>query len=321
MIAEMDYLKIRRNISCLCGKSQSLRFKKSDRYEIKFDFVLCGHCGHVYISNPLSDDATNQFYSSSDYRDLYFGGVPRETVFERKVCNPATGQALLNFIQNKLNITNGKIIEWGSGGGWNLIPFQTAGWQVEGYDLDEFYVNLGRNQLGMNLNVIKKDAFNHQLQDKPDVILINHVIEHVINPKQLLKEIKSWCSKDTKIIIGIPLLENISQWGWEKFFHIAHVHYFSCNSFKDLVAESGYEIKYIDINKGLFILSPGNFEQMKARRFKLKVLTSSFLLMGGCIELSYRIRAGMRFILNFFGLLEKARELRARLISLAVFKK
>lgn len=238
---------------------------------------------------------------------MYFPGKSAESVLLGKTPKPNTLSPLLKYVQ-KLQIPRGNLIEWGCGGGWNLVPFRDAGWNVQGFDYDRPYVELGRTLLGLSLHEISAEDITLQ-SNPPHVILLNHVLEHTLEPKLLLKRLRALCSEDTILVVGVPLLETIPIWHWRDFFHIAHIHYFSADSLVRVASLSGFRIIHQDIENGMFALMKSEKAEIPpiGRRSAVK---SAFCLAKGFIEPRYRARQLIRGVLTAVGLIHVVRRVK-----------
>ena len=78
-LQHLAYLSDRSSLDCICGVSGGLTIRRSERNGLKFRYKVCFRCGHVRTSNPLSPSAAERFYSTSDYRSMYF---PNDSVEE-----------------------------------------------------------------------------------------------------------------------------------------------------------------------------------------------------------------------------------------------
>ena len=303
-----NYLENRLLIPCLCGSSGGMTIRRRDRYGLRFDYKLCLKCGHVRTSNPLTPAATKQFYSTSDYRTMYFPGRSRQEVLLQKTPKPHTRSLLLKYVE-ELGIKSGSLVEWGCGGGWNLVPFRDAGWQVLGFDYDEPYVELGREVLGLDLHVIPTQDENTYVSASPDVIILNHVLEHAVDPRVLLTHLRSFSKPTTTLVVGIPLLETIPTWHWRDFFHIAHIHYFSPSSFEDVARASGWKISHKRTEVGLFALAISD-APFGSQRQRLDSARSLLSLIAGFLEPKYRFMSALRRLLTVMGLRSTARKIK-----------
>lgn len=307
----LSYLSDRTLIDCICGVSGGVVIRRRDRYGLSFNYKLCMSCGHVRTANPLSEQSAQRFYGTSDYRSMYFPGESARDVLLRKTPKPNTESALLKYVSS-LNIPRGNVVEWGCGGGWNLVPFRDAGWTVSGFDYDRPYLELGRSELGLDLQEIKVGDATPDSTTPPDVIILNHVLEHSVDPAILLRRLRQLCGPNTILVVGVPLLETIKHWHWRDFFHVAHIHYFSASSFADTASRASFSIVHSDVSKGLFALRKSD-QQAAPVPVRAPVVRSTVLLLKGFVEPKFRLRRMARHFVASVGLLPLALRLKARI--------
>lgn len=241
---------------------------------------------------------------------MYYPGQSARDVLIRNTPKPNTESALLKYVMG-LNIPSGSLMEWGCSGGWNLVPFRDSGWRVSGFDYDRPYLDLGRAELGLDLHEINTSDATPVPMSTPDVIILNHVLEHSVDPVILLTRLRQFCDLRTTLIIGVPLLETIKFWHWRDFFHVAHIHYFSVSSFGDTASKAGYSIVHSDISSGLFALRKSN-QQTAPVPVRAPVVRSALLLLKGFIEPRFRLRQMARHLVASVGLLPLALHLKAK---------
>lgn len=251
---------------CLCGSSSNIVIKRGDRYGLPINYSLCLGCGHVYTKNVLAEKRIVEFYSSSAYRTMYTGGATPEETIKRKTLAPGSQSQLLNLTRNTLSVLKGNVLEWGCGGGWNLVPFAQAGYQTIGVDFDETYVGAGARLNNLNLEQIDDKTISRLSTIDFDLIILNHVLEHAIDPLGLLIDIRKLCGSKTYLIVGLPTLESMKIWGFSEFFHIAHLDYFCRSSFVRLAGKVGFSVHYEDASKGLFVLIPSTIREIAVSR-------------------------------------------------------
>lgn len=305
------YISTRIQLPCVCGHHGGVTTRRRDRYGLRFNYKLCLKCGHVRTSNPLREDAATTFYQSSDYRTMYFPGEEPRDVLMRKIPKPQAPSALLDFVR-QFHVSPGHIVEWGCGGGWNLVPFRNAGWSVVGYDFDSRYVELGRDILGLDLREIQLMKQRSELLPIPDVVLLNHVLEHSVDPRALLEKLRDFSSMSTLIVVGIPLLETIRFWHWKPFFHIAHIHYFSMRTLKYVANLAELEVVHESRELGLFVLKRTRTSSASVGSpGRSSAMFSAVYLAAGFLDVRYWLRALARYVLKSLGLLSTARQARA----------
>ena len=257
-IAEFHNEFVRKAIRarCLCGSHHGVPVLRRDRYGIPIVPLFCRSCGHVYARNRLNGDDLDRFYATSLYRSLYANPHRLTSVSKTEAKIAWSESVLWPMFERFVGESRDRVVvEWGASAGWNLIPFQRRGVRSVGFDLDPEYIAHGRQSFGLDLRDIGATG-NHMDGLAPDFLILNHVLEHVINPIGLLRDLSRSLKPGGVIFVGLPFLENIRDWGFRNYFHIAHLHYFSRPYFEALAAREGFAALYSDDRRGFVVLKP-----------------------------------------------------------------
>jgi SAM-dependent methyltransferase len=228
---------------CLCGADAPAAVRRRDRYGIAIHVVLCRACGHVYARRRLPATELASFYADS-YRVVYGPpGLQRSPEKAALKIGRARRHILPVFERHAGATSDPLVIEWGASAGWNLVPFRERGIRTIGFDFDADLVQFGRQQFDLDLRRLTEGTASLQeFRATASFIIANHVLEHVDDPFALLGELAGILRPDGVIYVGLPLLENIADWGWHDFFHVAHLHYFSRRSFAAMAESRGFDI-------------------------------------------------------------------------------
>ncbi|WP_163716130.1 class I SAM-dependent methyltransferase [Mangrovibacterium lignilyticum] len=224
------------NINCqICNSDNFEILTQKDRYGLAHQVVICKNCGLVYTNPRMTQKSYSKFYNS-EYRKLYGGrNAPNTAVFysyyERgKRIYKYVGQYLPTPKNRSLNI-----LEIGCGAGGILLFFKENGCNVLGLDLDEQYLQFGRDNFGLDLRYGTLDKLPDGFT--PDVIIYSHVLEHILDLNLELKKVKKICSSKTIIYIEVPGIQNIHR-SYKMdallYFQNAHTFHFSQNSLLNL---------------------------------------------------------------------------------------
>lgn len=85
-------------------------------------------------------------------------------------------------------VKKGKLLDFGCGSGGAMQTMKQKGWGVTGIDFDEDAIAIAEQK---GLDVYVGDLSSHQFSEEEfDIIMMNHVIEHVPDPTELLRECK-----------------------------------------------------------------------------------------------------------------------------------
>ena len=174
-----------------CYLCQSTNYKKRDgevRDNKDLDILECKNCGLVFLSSNKHID--NNFYEQSNMsQDLNIKEWIKETYID--------DSRRFEFVKEM--VVNKKVIDFGSGAGGFLIKVKELAKTVVGVELDKKvkkYYKKKNIKLLLNLNKLKNNNF--------DIITAFHIIEHLQEPKLVLKELISKLKKGGKLIIEVP---------------------------------------------------------------------------------------------------------------------
>jgi 2-polyprenyl-3-methyl-5-hydroxy-6-metoxy-1,4-benzoquinol methylase len=147
----------------------------------------------------LSDEDYREFYTSDLYRVLYGNSENIYESFQERYNNK--DDEIFSILSPMMEKFDSKtVMEFGCGGGWNLLPFQNANYTVVGYDYSPILTELGK-EYGLNLH---QGSFS-TLENSSilyDVIILNHVIEHFTNFNKNMNQILQYLKPDGLLYIG-----------------------------------------------------------------------------------------------------------------------
>lgn len=220
------------SVPCICGNSSFDLISSVDSYSMLQKTVLCTKCGLIQSNPRMTEEEYKKFYSSDIYRNCY-ESKDYLRIGEGKY-NEKTGRHIFDAIDKTVKIGSGvSVLEIGAGGGWNLIPFKSADAKVSGVEYSRSLVSLGREH-----GITMIEGGIDKIEGTFDVIIINHVLEHFLDPVSSLKRIVAHVKKDGVIYIAVPNIFNFS------FADIqnAHTYYFDPKSFVYYCTAAGLKL-------------------------------------------------------------------------------
>jgi len=136
----------------------------------------------------------------------------------------------------------GKLLEIGCGSGKTLKRLQTLGWEVEGIDFDKKAVEAA---VQTGLKVSEGELCTMEYPDNFfDMVISKHLIEHVSDPEQLLRESYRILKPKGKMVIYTPNSDSFGQRyykrEWRGFEPPRHLFVFNLSSLKMLVENIGF---------------------------------------------------------------------------------
>jgi 2-polyprenyl-3-methyl-5-hydroxy-6-metoxy-1,4-benzoquinol methylase len=181
-------------------------------------------------SNPrMTDAGYTTFYESDLYRRVYDGDgflEKYETIYSdgraEELFSRVTARRPVASIQS--------LLEFGAGGGWNLLPFIRSGIRVAGYELSTDLVELG-NGKGIDL----RHGGIEDVEGTYDVILLIHVLEHLTDVPGSLAKLGSHLNPGGMLFVEVPDIEDF----FMAQIQNAHTYYFSRKTLEFSASRAG----------------------------------------------------------------------------------
>jgi 2-polyprenyl-3-methyl-5-hydroxy-6-metoxy-1,4-benzoquinol methylase len=135
----------------------------------------------------------------------------------------------------------GELLDVGCGNGQFIARMQSLGWAVAGVDPDPAAVSYARSR-GLEI-------FSGMISDVPcipryDVITLSHVVEHVVDPVELLRECRKRLRPGTgRLLITTPNIDSLGHWWfgdyWRGLEVPRHLTLFSPAALRECVKRAG----------------------------------------------------------------------------------
>jgi SAM-dependent methyltransferase len=205
-----------------------------------FGIVACSGCGVLFTwPRPAANDLT-RYYQSDEY-------VSHSNT-RRGLVNTLYQLIRVLALKSKYRIINrytrgrGRLLDIGCGTGHFLDVFKREGWDVQGIEPGEAARDFARTTFSLDvrpevdLETLESGSF--------DVITMWHVLEHVPDPEQRLREVHRLLKNDGVAFIALP---NKEAWDAEKYGKYwaawdvpRHLFHFDPISFGYLMEKSGF---------------------------------------------------------------------------------
>jgi len=228
----------------ICQKNQFETISKKDRYGLAMPVVICENCGLVQTNPRMTQGAFEEFYNT-EYRKLYVGdAAPSEVFYARQY---QRGKSIFNYLKQQQLLPSKQespfVLEVGCGAGGILAYFKEQGFRVKGIDLGAQYINYGKEQKGLDLEIgFLKDL---DLKEKPDLVIYAHVVEHLLEPNEEVQLVRSILKEDGLLYIEVPGIRNLSfnyRSNFLRYLQNAHTYHFSLESLQQLVEKNGFAL-------------------------------------------------------------------------------
>ena len=184
-----------------------------------------------------------------------------------------------------------RVLEIGCGSGKlsNLLSIRK---QCKVYCVEKDPV-ISRLAKGKCLDILNIDIENSQLPYEDgyfDHIILVNVLEHMIEPKQVLMNLKRYLSDSGSLIYSVPNIVNwysrtaifLGKFEYEDgtVFDRNHLRFFNMRSARNLATEAGYEIVWFDVTPSIYIYKQKlNFLWYQLAKALKNLFSDEFLIL------------------------------------------
>jgi len=240
-------------------------FDKNLKISGKFRLVKCIKCGLIFINPRPSFNELKRHYPKDEYYSLSKIKTKEDSkktrfkIFLYNIYfNPETKKNLLRVLFSPFKflvrgakiILGKKLLDVGSGSGQFLYEMKHFGLETYGVEPGDFDKKSAKKY---GLNIKKTDLIKAKYPSNFfDIVTIYHVLEHVDNPSEILKEIKRILKKGGTLIIGVPntnsLAQRLFRSNWISFDVPRHLFDFSEEILIKYLKKNSFKIKKIRYN-------------------------------------------------------------------------
>jgi 2-polyprenyl-3-methyl-5-hydroxy-6-metoxy-1,4-benzoquinol methylase len=163
----------------------------------------------------------------------------------------------IRVIEKYFEIENKSFLDVGCGEGWSLKSFKEAGFTVNGIDYSSYGIQTQNPDLLGNFengDIIVKIEELQKSNTKYDVILLDNVLEHLLDPLETLQTLYSLLEEEGCLIIEVPndfsVLQSklLNEGHIDKEFWVAipdHLSYFNSDGLKNICEYVGFQQKHL----------------------------------------------------------------------------
>ncbi|MBP7928072.1 class I SAM-dependent methyltransferase [Patescibacteria group bacterium] len=201
-------------------------------------FVIerCRNCG-LMRTKDFQEINLAKYYETTDYYAKKFSAF--------NILKDAFAAVVKKAPITRLK-ANGKLLDVGCGDGKFLNLFSNREWDL--YGIEPYGKPVSPSK---NIKFISEKFENTKLQDSSfDVITMWHVLEHIENPTEVLRELHRILKPDGLIFISVPNINSFSfrlfKQHWFALYLPIHTYHYSINTLTALLNISGFEVQTIN---------------------------------------------------------------------------
>jgi len=147
----------------------------------------------------------------------------------------------------------GKALEIGCSTGLMLSLLSKKGWEVTGIEISKEAAEAARKR---NIKIYTDPFEIINLKEKFDLIILNHTLEHLENPKKVLGKAYSSLKENGLLYIDVPnfggLSASIQRGDWPLLLPAEHLWHFTEKALEILLKETKYKIIFTEKASGVW---------------------------------------------------------------------
>lgn len=238
--------------NCIVCSAGSFSKTENLTRDFKDLIVSCVKCKHLQIFPLPGKKSEKEFYEKDKQSRLILKNINVSDLIKRS--RNDTQRRVNKILKNPE--TEKSILDIGTGYGFFLAALDENGCKAEGIEISSSRLKIAKTITKTKIYKKPIDKAN-TTSVRYDLITMFHVLEHVANPIDMCRNLKTYLKKSGKLIIEIPnandhMLKKSTE--YKKFYwQRAHVSYFSVKSVKSVLRTAGYsKIKVIGVQRYSF---------------------------------------------------------------------
>lgn len=289
-------MKKNRLINCpICNSNKAINILNLDCGNLdnsslyqKVRINVCRKCGHIYNGLSLKEIKSLKKYYNKEYAPINMsasyktGNIPGgagHVAFERY-------NQLFNFISSHIN-NDSKVLDVGCAMGGFLDYLHEKGMNhLSGIDLIENFVNHVRQKSEYHVKLGSAESIPFE-NSSFDVLIINQVIEHLVDPPKALKEAKRVLVDGGILYLGVPdalRYGEMCSFDFYWFLMRDHIQHFDIEHLRLLAEMEGFELLGFSESENLILsdeLTMPNLNvvfRLRGKKNKIHITTNYFNL-------------------------------------------
>lgn len=205
-----------------------------NREPVKIDVILCQECGLIFTTPRMTPEDIQAKYQMVD--TLQSARMRQQQQPAQNTDRRAKRIYSLLKKYSGASLTSQRILDYGGAQGYNLSPFLKAGNECSLVDYVQYEYPAGIRYVGRDLTALAPD-------EKFDIIVCCHTLEHVIDPVALISQLLNFLARDGLLYVEVPL-GCWKEWEWLAE-PLTHVNFFSEQSLAQCIERAGLYVTYL----------------------------------------------------------------------------
>jgi len=256
------------DVPCLiCGGFDTKSISHKGKFGLPAHVSICINDGLIYLNPRWTEKRYQQFYS--DEYDQYHR--PQVLSPDEEGKYNRAGQIWERLKNNKIGSLN-SVLDIGAGMGWTLDFIRNqvndcksfAAIESSEYCAKHIMNTIGAEFLARDVETDWQQSHSKQF----DLVIMRHVLEHFLNPIEVLQKVNYVLSSTGCVYIAVPNMMSPRGSLNDSWFRVVHTYYFSRITLLRVAARANLEPKFIQSNGseiwGIFKKASPNYKERSA---------------------------------------------------------
>ena len=217
-------------VKCVVCQSSSYEtlFKVGKNNE-PINFSICCDCGLSYLNPRWTKSAYDEYYAT-EYDGNYREVELTPDLNSKKYKNIKI--VLKRLGESDISISPNMVLDIGSGMGWSSLYLKNEVFPSATYFAIEPSIHCMNNLNKIGIEVLTDDVDSEwqKGEKKFDLIIMRHVLEHFMNPVEVLKKVSQSLSENGVLYVAVPNTRQPGRPVEETFLRVVHTYYFTPKS-------------------------------------------------------------------------------------------
>ncbi len=238
VFADTDFAEV----ACpVCGGDRFEPLARTDRYFMGIRTVGCIGCGLVMTNPQPTDAALDRFYRE-EYRSVYQRVDVPDVEYIRRYKKDERCRGAIEFLVGAGALAAGsRVLDIGASEGAMLkaVADRVRGTERTAVEPNPNFRAFAEQFAGCTTHA----ALDEAAEGSYDLVIVNHVLEHVPAPVPFLEEVAGKLRSGGRLYIDVP---SVSRYSSLDSFHVAHLYHFGRASLTNLLARAGFEVQHLE---------------------------------------------------------------------------
>lgn len=222
----------------ICQKNELLEISEKGQFGHSCHVKICKNDGMVFLSPRWKKEKYDSFYESEF--DKYY----RPHVFDEEKYSDKKYKRIIEIfkrIDDHINFKGGSsVLDVGAGMGYSLNWIQNTRTEFDSFFAIEPSEHCREKMsVGGSIGVLSDDIDSEWQSPPIDLVVLRHVLEHLLNPKEALLKLASALQEDGYVYISVPDMMHPRGSLENYWFRIVHTLYFNKNTLLEMCRQAG----------------------------------------------------------------------------------